>query len=210
MPRKRKPAPAGIRVFRSDIAKLKKAGLVSPSVDARKIKPTRHYTKKIHENIGVILGKQTTVKVSRKQSSVAKDSGLRVVNNRVIIDKTPGMRVKKDKEDPYGYTIDFSKSTIQSFNFHPGKNVTLKTLEKEANKAWGEHRIGDQYAFTINGNHSRQTFPNVESSIRYAEKVYRISKQRQRDIMFTLYRLKKTEVLKWHPKRKSTKKRKTK
>lgn len=54
-----------LRKFRSDVAKLKDAGLLSKSVDARSQKPTRHMKEQLRKYSDVLTGKAKAVRVDK-------------------------------------------------------------------------------------------------------------------------------------------------
>jgi len=157
LPRRRKET---IREFRRKIAKLKREGILSSKVDARKAKPSKHYKKIISRYRGILEDRQKTVKVTKKQAEVARESGLNVKGNRVVIDRVPGARVIKNKKDPFGYRIKFP-NRVQEISFPPPKGETLEEyfnkLRKHAPK---RGRIG----FTINGHQSRASFSTIEQA----------------------------------------------
>lgn len=192
-------SPEERRKFRTDLAKLKKAGLVKSSVDVRSAKPNKRYRELIRENRGVIDGRERAVKLSRKFLEVAKEDGKTVVNGHVIIERNPGMRVIKDPKDPYGYRISQPAAGFQMIEHRgPEKGKPLEAYERTVNE---QYQKGDLIGFTIDGRRSHLLFPNPQDAFRQFKQFYlaKLSKKEQRQILssFTIYRVPKRRKWQW-------------
>lgn len=102
MPKKPKPTIHDVRRFRSAVAKLKRAGLVSPLIDARKASIESRGLKAAVKKFGdVVAGLAGTVKTGRlkikagelreRRFQIAKPAGL---PQRVIVPKFPDEKVR--------------------------------------------------------------------------------------------------------------------
>lgn len=65
-----------IRQVRSEVAALKKAGLVSSKIDARTYQPSRYMLEKIRKNADVLEGKSVAVKASKKVRRKYAEKGI--------------------------------------------------------------------------------------------------------------------------------------
>jgi hypothetical protein len=93
---------AELKAFRHNVAVLKKKGVVSKSVDARSITPTRHYKDVIKKNLGIIEGRETTVKLSSAKLKEYKEGGHRTVGkSRVVVQKHGNERVHVSHGEVY-------------------------------------------------------------------------------------------------------------
>lgn len=88
-----------LRKFRSGISKLKKAGLIDKSIDARTVKPTASLRAKLRKYDDVATGKATVVKApsSRAAKISAKRAGFQSVGDIVIVPKHRGMRARYER-----------------------------------------------------------------------------------------------------------------
>lgn len=62
-----------LKKFRSDVAKLKAKGLLSPRIDARKQKPTRYMQGRVAEFQDVLEGRAKVVKVPKRKGVKKRD-----------------------------------------------------------------------------------------------------------------------------------------
>lgn len=82
--RSRQQKKVDIRKFRSDVAKLKKAGLLSDRVDARKQRATRYMREQVKKFDDVLAGKAKTVPL--KSKSLRDDySAYRQKNKHLVV-----------------------------------------------------------------------------------------------------------------------------
>lgn len=84
-----------IRNFRHDVAKAKKAGLISKKVDARKAMPTAQITKQLNDAAPVLRGKVKAHKIPKGVSKQQlKEMNIEVIKDRAILRKD----IKIDKK----------------------------------------------------------------------------------------------------------------
>jgi hypothetical protein len=88
-----KPRATSLRAFRSDVAALKKAGLISSRVDARKQQPTRHMKAQLKRFANVLDGTAKAVRVPRAKAREYADIK-DVKFDRVIMRIAPGDDVR--------------------------------------------------------------------------------------------------------------------
>lgn len=188
------------------MAKLKRAGIISPSIDARSVKPTKRYFELFKDYVGVIGGRQKTVKLTKKQIRHASESGLRTVRDRVIVDKTPGSRVVKVKSDPFGFRIDFPDG-IRKVQVGKPRGETVEDFIDRLKKEYPGDVKGS-LTFTFFGGQSKSTFHTFRHALEYFAKYERINNGHtaddQRDIIqaveFYLTRKRSVELVPGGPK----------
>lgn len=86
-----------IREYRSQVAILKRAGLISPRIDARSHKPTRYMKQQLERFKDVIKGDAVTVKTPSKKIAKSYDDVYRSKFDRVVVKKAPGDKIRYDK-----------------------------------------------------------------------------------------------------------------
>lgn len=90
----KKKSALSIREYRSAIAKLKRAGLISQNIDARSHKPTRYMREQIAKFRDVIDGRATTVRAPSKKAA-REYSGIRPTKfDRIVVMKSDGDRAR--------------------------------------------------------------------------------------------------------------------
>lgn len=83
----RKLTASQLRAFRSQVAALKRKGLVSPKIDARSQKPTRYMLEQVKKYADVLNGHATVLKVPKDVRDELK-SAYAVKRGRVVIPTT--------------------------------------------------------------------------------------------------------------------------
>lgn len=88
----------GLRDYRGKLAKLKRAGLVSPKIDARSHKPTRYMLAQIEKFNAVLEGKAKAIKTP--SHAIAREYGdlYTVKFDRVVIPSQSGETGRYDRE----------------------------------------------------------------------------------------------------------------
>lgn len=156
-----------LRAFRSQVARLKKAGLVSKRTDARKQKPTRYMMAKVKSLAPVLSGDMTGVKVSRDILQRYKQGGFKIINGRVLVNKDHD-EIGKAK---HGELITLRKLT-PNYPFEkvimPYRIQTMGAFFAEAKKSPPDPVIfssrknaTDFWAFTYFGWNSLQTYSDL-------------------------------------------------
>lgn len=74
-----------IRQIRSEVSKLKKAGIVSPRIDARTYQPSRYMLSKLKQNADIIAGEVIAVKAPKKVREKYVEKGLFEARGSVLI-----------------------------------------------------------------------------------------------------------------------------
>jgi hypothetical protein len=72
---------------RHNVALLKRAGIVAPTIDARSVLPAKRFEKLFQEFAHVIEGREHTFKVTPKQAKELKEKGYTVRRGRVVLSK---------------------------------------------------------------------------------------------------------------------------
>lgn len=94
-----KGGKSSIRQFRSDAAKLKRAGLLSSDVDIRSLQPSDALKRKIRKYRDVVDGKATTVKARSPRAAkvAASRAGFQSQGALIVVPKHRGMRPRYDR-----------------------------------------------------------------------------------------------------------------
>lgn len=191
-------SPAERRKFKTDLAKLKKAGLIRSSVNVRGAKPTKHYRELITENRGILDGRERAVKVPRSKLETARDSGMTVRNGRIIIQNNPGMRVLHDKNDPFGYRLSQPAGFQMVEHRGPEPGKPLEAYEATVNAAYQK---GDLIGFTVEGHRSTMLFSTPAEAFKQFKQFYlsKLSRNQRERVMsgFTIYRVPKSKKWQW-------------
>lgn len=168
---KNKKANENLKIFRSNVAKLKKSGLLSKKYDARSATPTKYLNSQISRFKGVIEGTAKTAKLPKQNLEAYKDTGYDIKNGRVVVPVTPGEKlnvshgkisIKRTMTDASGngYTITRVIFPVPFRNLHQylediGKNEKFDSMLGE----------GQYFAFKLYGNNSHQLYGSVELMI---------------------------------------------
>lgn len=167
------------RAFRHKVSLLKKAGVVSNRIDARKQKPTRYFQDKVKRLAPVLEGRALGVKVRPDFLRTFREAGFAVENRRVIVKPEPGEILKARRGLP-----EFEK-VIAPAPSGGGPRIVQRRLILPASvrnihqllddfrarpDRWNAlKRQDDRFAFTFMGGRSRSTFDDVESLADYLE-----------------------------------------
>jgi len=158
-----------IRAFRSAVAKLKKKGLIDPSIDARSVKPTRSLEKKLSTFRYVLSGEAASVKLSKEETRKKKQQGFQVVKAkgqapRVIVPTYEGEKVNVS----HGRLKVLHKSGVEEIDIDVDIN-NPESLRRWArrNKARidGMKRNGEAFAFKLKGYHSWDTYGSIDKLV---------------------------------------------
>lgn len=180
-----------LRKFRSDIAALKKRGLIS-GVDARTAKPNRRLNAVLDKYDAVISGKASAVKLDKKGLAEYKALGKpyeiaapRGLARRVIVPHEPGERV----------TVSHGKVTIHG---QPGVTRTVlpvkyHNLEQYLNElAKSKQTLGknEYFAFRFYGNRSHKIFRTMGAlvnQLQHYESIFDAVEENNSEAMAELY-----------------------
>lgn len=168
----------GLRQFRSDVAKLKKLGLVSKHVSARSQEPTRYMIGQVRKFADVIKGEARAIKIPKIELPSYKGGGFRTKGSRAVIPAPKGATVKraKPKNGIPSYSIsipstDKKKGVTIERHLFPANTLRAKLRD------WIAHlkplRKGEYFAFRYRGYMSARIFsgPDArEEMIEYMER----------------------------------------
>jgi hypothetical protein len=170
-PKKNKPFSSAEqrKNFRHGIAVLKKKGLVSKDVDARKAVPTRTLNKKLKEFSDVVSGQARVWKLPKALAPAYKEQGYRVNRGKVILQ--PSQYIPSRGRDK-----GFIKTSEQTGKGPRITSVHLPFRLKHLNRdlAMLRQRVndgairlddGEYYGFEFFGWHSTRLFENFDQLV---------------------------------------------
>jgi hypothetical protein len=159
-----------LRKFRSDIAALKKKGLIA-GIDARSATPNRRLNKLLEKYDPVLSGKASAVKLSKKGIDEYKALGKpyeiaapKGLPRRVIVPHDPGERV----------TVSHGKVSIQNpagvkRTILPVKFENLPQYFNDLRKSKPKLKDGEYFAFRFFSNRSHKVFRSMDALVNYLE-----------------------------------------
>ncbi len=162
-----------LKDFRHKVAGLKARGLTSKKVDARSQKPTRYMQAKVRRLEGVFTGEKAAVKLKPKIAREYKEAGFTVINNRVLIDKTPDEIVKVSGGRPViSKPLNANTSYDRTIMPWTARNIheLLVRMRGEPEAFNALKPEGQYFAFKIFGNNSRNLFEEIEGVVEELEK----------------------------------------
>lgn len=180
-----------LRKFRSDIASLKRKGLIS-GVDARSAVPSPKLNRALDKYDAVLSGKASAVKLSKKGFQEYKDLGKpyetaapKGLPRRVIIPHEPGERVtvshgKVRIANPAGV-----HRTIIPVKFH-----NLPQYFAGLRKQKPVLKDGEYFAFRFYGNRSHKVFRSIDAlvnSLEHYESIFDAIDENDSEQMAELY-----------------------
>lgn len=147
----------GLRQFRSDVAKLKKLGLVSKKTDARKQQPTRYMRSLVRSFADVLKGEAKVFSVPQKESTIYKEAGHRVKNKKVVIPTPHGEKVRRGKtvEGVPSY-VTSGRGIKREHHVFPQEHLRAKLLARI--QKLKPLKKGEFYAFRFKGYMSYRYF----------------------------------------------------
>lgn len=164
-------AKSSIRAFRAAVAKLKRKGLIDPSVDARSAKPTRSLEKKVNELQHVLNGDAVAVKLSRDETRKKKEQGYRIVKPkgqpaRVIIPTYEGEKVNVS----HGRLTVRHKSGVNEIDIDVDVNnpeSLRRWAAKNKRRIDSMKRNGEAFAFKLRGYNSWDTYGSIDRLVEH-------------------------------------------
>lgn len=158
----------GLRQFRKDVAKLKKLGLVSKKTDARKQQATRYMRTLVRSFSDVLKGEAQVFSVPRKESSIYKEAGHRVKNQKVVVPAPKGAKVRRSKtvEGIPSYTTEIpsprgGKGVTRIHHVFPQYDLRNRLIAR-INKL-PPLKKGEYYAFRFKGYMSYRYFSGADA-----------------------------------------------
>lgn len=73
------------REFRRDVAKLKRAGVIAPEIDARRVRPTSALSRAMNDLGDILAGRSRAVKVSPEIARKLRAEDVQVVRGRAVL-----------------------------------------------------------------------------------------------------------------------------
>lgn len=115
-----------LRKFRSEVAKLKAAGLVSKNKDARSQKPTRYMRAKVEANRDVLEGRAKVLHAKNKTQAAEYSKAYRTQGKNVVVPTQRGERVRIDKRtgDIKGRLRDSSGRSVETIHLRDPDDVS--------------------------------------------------------------------------------------
>lgn len=167
-----KRAKVDLRKFRSQVAALKRAGLIDPKTDARKAKPTPALSRAISRYDDVLSGKATAVKVKPSTARRYRKAGWETARgNRVIQGHLAGQKVRIDESLPPGapesIKIVNPISGIERVMLPVGPDETAQFLQDNPEIVESLKTGRQRWGFTVDGYPSITTFPSLERLLDY-------------------------------------------
>lgn len=157
--------------FRHGISILKKKGLVSKNVDARKAVPTRTLNKKLKEFSDVIEGQARVWKLPKPLAPAYREQGYRVSHGRVVLQ--PSQYVSsRGKQKGYIKTVEQSGNGPRVRTIHlPFRlkhlDKDLANLKQQVDSGSIKLDDGEYFGFEFFGWHSTRLFENFDQLIEH-------------------------------------------
>lgn len=160
---------SNIRAFRSAVAKLKRKGLLDPSIDARSVKPSRSLDKKLNALQHILDDDAEAVLLSPAETRKKKQQGYRVVKAkgqkaRVIVPIYDGEKVSVKK----GELVIHHKSGVEEINIDVDVNnpESLRRWVRNNQKRIERMRKRNEvFAFKLKGFNSWDTYGHIDQLI---------------------------------------------
>jgi hypothetical protein len=156
--------------FRSLVAQLKKLGLTSKKVDARRQKATRYMRRKVREYIDVLKGNASVFSVPPQEIAAYEASGHRTnkKNRKVVVPTPHGEKVKRVKPvngvPSYEITRTSARGEKESRRVSLFKgSAALESRLIEWVRKLPPLQKGEYYAFRFNGYNSYQYFSGPDA-----------------------------------------------
>jgi len=154
-----------LREFRHSVSILKRKGLTSKKVDARRQRATRYMLAKVKSLADVIAGKAAGVRRSRAIAREYKEAGFKVVNNRVILPADQAKRAIRNVKSRTLITTEklTAGGTIERRVILPVGVNNIETFLANEDRIDALKDSNRWFAFTYYGHRSTQVLPNATS-----------------------------------------------
>jgi hypothetical protein len=193
MPRKRTVSAKQRREVRTGLAKLKKAGVLSPRFNVRSAPVTKKNKDLIEQYRGIVEGKLKTVRLPKSKIANNREDGLRTVRDRVIIENSPGSKVIKVPSDPYGFRVAHEKiGGIRAIEHRGGYTTNGEYFDLAKQEITGKNNL---VGFTVNGHKSNLLYNTVEA----VQNAFQTSGLQDKISGFTIYEIPRSERFAWKP-----------
>lgn len=201
---KARKAAFDVKAFRSEIAKLKRKGLVSKKYDARKVTPTKYLKKQIKEFAAVLRGEATAVTIKKKETRKAyQETGYQTKGKKVIIPLAKNEKITVT----HGKVVRTQKMPMGTYQHIdiPIKYVNLRQYLEDLRRSDFKLSKDEQFAFRFFGGESISTFANIEVLINKLMRYETIedgldaSRKEQKNIYQNLEIFRVNKKFKWPP-----------
>lgn len=153
-----------MKAYRHELAILKRKGLISKSIDVRKVKTRQsNLSRAINKFRDVIAGTATALKAPKEVIARKKALGARTAHGRIIEPKLPNERVYINKQGTISHVIKTESGKVVRIqpNIEPRYiEEYLQTIVEQEKKTKGK-----RYGFQYFGNNSHATFDNIELAL---------------------------------------------
>ncbi len=131
-----------LRLFRSDVAKARKRGLLPPETNARRAVPTSALSRVLNRIADVLTGRKHARAVSDKQAKKLRKSGYQVEQNKVILSPEYNLDKKGNLVLRTGGRIRRVKSL----------DLRAHDLEEQVTKIFSQLKPGELVGFQLYGH----------------------------------------------------------
>lgn len=155
-----------IRAFRSQLAVLKKKGLIAPDFNVRNARKTPENLKLVAKFQDVAEGRATTLKVKKSELKTFQKAGYRTAKGKVIVEKMPEQRIASRRGTSIAFRSRQGKGFSRILVNVKAEDLDdyLDRLETAANR-WPE-REGMSYGFRFFRNPSLRTYDRPEAAVK--------------------------------------------
>lgn len=154
-------ARAELKQFRSDVAALKRKGLLEKELyDARSATPTKYLKSVIKKFGNVLKGEATPVKVSKAKQKYYKEKGYAVKNGRVIVPVQKNEKVYSSHGD-FRKKITGTNGSITVIDLGLDKSDVLRWADDLRNNRY-KLKKDEMLRFQMGGHNSYSGFINLE------------------------------------------------
>lgn len=157
-----------IRSFRHEISILKKKGLIRKSIDARSVKPSKHFLAKVKEYRPVIEGRMASVKVPAKSAASYIEhvnKSARFVKGpqgpRLLVPKAPDEKVTATRSGLVRISHPAGMERVQIPVAYHNLEQWLRAAKRKKGAINGMKKRGERFAFNFMGNHSISFFDDI-------------------------------------------------
>lgn len=161
-----------VKDLKHKISVLKRKGLVSAKVDARK-DPSRYMARKVKNLEGIFEGTKAGVKVAPKMARQYREAGFEVIRNRVIVPKEKEEIASIKKGLPLIRKVGGSGERLYKIErvilpFKPSNiDEFIREVERDPDAYEELKRPQDVWAFKLFGHNSLATFEDLRLLLEY-------------------------------------------
>lgn len=162
------------RAYRHAVAIAKKKGLVSKSIDARKVTPSSNLTRTLNRFADAIEGRAKVFKLGKDEARRYRAAGYNVQGDRIAFPVRDDVDVRLRK----GRLNVFEKISSNSYIETIVLPIPFEDLEQWLSDAknytkYFKAKKGFRFAFRYDGNNSLEMFSDMDELFKYLE-VYKV------------------------------------